>query len=111
MKQLLQSWISAQAQRRPEALAIVMEGRSLTYGQLEESTNRLARLLKAAGCRKGDRVCFAVPQSPAAIISIAGVLKADCIHVPIDASSPAPRVAKLLKSAEPRYILGVEASA
>ena len=111
MTELLQNWISAQAQRRPEAVAVVMDGRALTYGQLEESTNRFARLLKATGCRKGDRVCFAIPKSPAAIIAIAGILKADCIHVPIDTASPAPRVSKVVRSSQPRYVLGVGASA
>jgi amino acid adenylation domain-containing protein len=108
--QLLQNWISRAAQQRPEAVAVVMQDQSLTYGQLEESANRLARLLQAAGCRRGDRVCFAIPKSPAAIIAIAGILKADCIHVPIDTSSPAPRVSKIIRSSEPRYILGVESS-
>jgi amino acid adenylation domain-containing protein len=111
MTPLLQNWISKQAQKRPEAVAVVMEGQALSYGQLEHLTNRFARLLKAAGCRRGDRVCFAIPKSPAAIIAILGILKADCIHVPIDTLSPAPRVSKLLKSSEPRYLLGVAASA
>jgi amino acid adenylation domain-containing protein len=111
MTDLLQNSVSIQAQRRPDAVALVMEGRALTYGQLEEMTNRLARLLKAAGCHKGDRVCFAIPKSPAAVIAMLGILKADCIHVPLDISSPAPRIAKLLRSSEPRCILGVGASA
>src|SRR5580704_12827732 len=111
MTRLLQQWVSAQAQQRPEAVAIVMDGGSLTYGQLEAATNRFARLLQAAGCRRGDRVAFAIPKSPGALIAILGILKADCIHVPIDTSSPAPRVSKLLKSSEPRYILGMRSSA
>jgi len=111
MTSLLQHWISKQAQRRPEAVAVVMEDKTLTYGELEGLTNQFARLLKAAGCHSGDRVAFAIPKSPAAIVAIVGILKADCIHVPIDTSSPAPRVAKLLKSSEPRYLLGVTASA
>jgi amino acid adenylation domain-containing protein len=88
-----------------------MQGQSFSYAQLEESTNRLARLLKAAGCQKGDRVCFAVPKSPLAIIAMGGILKADCIHVPIDTSSPAARVARILRSSDPRYILGVQSTA
>jgi amino acid adenylation domain-containing protein len=106
MTDLLQHSVSIEAQRRPDAVALVMQGRMLTYGQLDEITNRLARLLKAAGCRKGDRVCFAIPKSPEAIIAILGILKADCIHVPIDTASPTPRVAKVVRSSEPRYILG-----
>jgi amino acid adenylation domain-containing protein len=111
MSDLLQNSVSIQAQRRPDAVALVMESRALTYGQLEEVTNRLARLLKASGCQKGDRVCFAIPKSPEAIIAILGILKADCIHVPLDTASPGPRIAKLLRSSEPRYILGVGTSA
>jgi len=110
MIDLLQNSVSIQAQRRPDAVALLMQGHVLTYGQLDETTNRLARLLRAAGCRKGDRVCFAVPKSPEAIIAILGILKADCIHVPIDTASPAPRVAKVVRSSEPRYILGAGAS-
>src|SRR2546422_266088 len=34
-----------------------------------------------------------------------GILKADCIYIPVDPSSPAPRVAKIVQSAEPRVIL------
>jgi amino acid adenylation domain-containing protein len=111
MTRLLQEWVTDQAQRRPEALAVVAGRQAVSYGQLEQSANRLARLLTAAGCKRGDRVCFAIPKSPAAITAILGILKADCIHVPIDSASPAPRVAKLMKSSEPRFILGTEKSA
>lgn len=107
MKKLLQTLISEQAQRRPGAVAVVTEEKSLTYGGLEEASNRLARLLKASGCGKGDRVAFAIPKSTTAIVAIAGILKADCIHVPLDTSSPARRVAKILRSSQPSYLLGM----
>jgi amino acid adenylation domain-containing protein len=106
MRSLLQHWVTEQAERRPYSLALVMNEERVTYGQLEESSNRLARLLKAAGCRKGDRICFLIPKSPAAYISMLGILKADCIHVPLDTSSPAPRLARIVESCEPRFILG-----
>ena len=88
-----------------------MEGQSLSYGELDALSNQLARALKAFGCRKGDRVGFAIPKSPAAIVAIAGILKADCMHVPIDTSSPAQRVAKVLRASGPRMLLGVGPSA
>jgi amino acid adenylation domain-containing protein len=106
MRSLLQHWVTEQAERRPDALALVMNEERINYGQLEESSNRLARLLKAAGCRKGDRVCFLIPKSPAAYVSMLGILKADCIHIPMDTSSPAARLAKIVESCEPRFILG-----
>ena len=106
MRSLLQHWVTEQAERRPDALALVMNEERINYGQLEESSNRLARLLKEAGCKKGDRVCFLIPKSPAAYISMLGILKADCVHVPLDTSSPAPRLARIVESCEPRFILG-----
>src|SRR5437016_5249054 len=106
MSRLLQHWIREHAARQPETVAIVMSDQTVTYSELEARTNQLARLLKAAGCKKGDRICFAIPKSPAAIIAVLGILKADCMHVPIDTSSPAPRAAKILACSDPRYVLG-----
>src|SRR5262249_39056920 len=105
MKFLLQRWVTEQAERRPDAVALVMNEERVTYGQLEESSNQLARILKGSGCKKGDRVCFLIPKSPAAYISMLGILKADCIHVPLDTSSPAPRLVRIIESCEPRFIL------
>src|SRR5438132_5935201 len=102
---LMQRWVSAQAERRPEATAIVMDGVRLSYGELDTASNRLARTLRTAGCDRGDRVCLLLPKSPTAIVSLLGVLKADAMYVPVDVSSPAPRVAKIVGSAEPRVIL------
>jgi len=106
MKRLLQHWVREQAEHRPEAKALVMSDQVVTYGELEARTNQLARLLRAVGCRRGDRICFAIPKSPAAIIAILGIMKADCMHVPIDTSTPPFRAAKILANSDPRYILG-----
>ena len=105
MTSLLQQWVTEQAERRPDATAVVMDGARMTYEELEASSNRLARTLKAAGCQQGDRVGLLLAKSPLAIVSMVGTLKADCTYVPLDASSPAPRVAKIVESAEPRVIL------
>src|SRR5256885_209899 len=105
MTALLQQWVTEQAERRPDATAVVMHGARMTYEELEASSSRLARTLKAAGCQQGDRVALLLAKSPLAIVSMVGTLKADCTYVPLDASSPAPRVAKIVESAEPRVIL------
>jgi amino acid adenylation domain-containing protein len=105
MNALLQHWVTRQAERRPNGIALVMNQEQMTYGQLEESSNQLARLLRATGCRKGDRICFLMPKSPAAIVTMLGILKADCIHVPLDPSNPASRLATIVDSCESRQIL------
>jgi amino acid adenylation domain-containing protein len=102
---LLQQYVTRQAERRADAVALVLADELLTYGELEQASNRLARLLKDAGCLRGDRVCLFMPKTPSAIVSMHGVLKADCAYVPIDIASPAPRVAKIVRSAQPKLIL------
>jgi amino acid adenylation domain-containing protein len=105
MVSLLQQLITEQAEQRPDQVAIIYKQERLSYGELEGTSNRLARLLKEAGCRKGDRVCFLIPKTPAAIVTILGILKADCVYVPLDTSSPAPRLEKIIDACEPRFIV------
>ena len=62
MESLLQQWLTKQAEQRAEAVAVVLKKERVTYGELEEDSNRLARLLQATGCRRGDRVCFLTPK-------------------------------------------------
>jgi amino acid adenylation domain-containing protein len=104
MTELLQDYVTRQAERRPEAVALVME-ETLTYGELEQASNRLARLLREAGCRRGDRVCLFLPKSPAAILAMLGVLKAGCAYVPVDLRSPTARIEKIVLATDARHSL------
>ena len=78
----------------------------LTYGQLDRASTQLAKVLKEAGCGQADRVCLLKPKSLPAIVSILGIIKADCTDVSIDPQSPAPRVRKIIDQCEPCVILG-----
>ena len=107
MTNLLQEWVDIQARHRPEAVALVQGDRTMTYGQLDRLSNQLARALRAAGCRRGDRVSLLVPKSPEAIVGMLGTLKADCIYVPVDTANPAARVTKILDACDSRCLLAV----
>lgn len=101
----LQVWASAQAERRPEATALVMDGERVSYGAFEALSNRIAHCLRAAGCENGDRVCLLLPKSTMAIAAIHGVLKAGGIYVPVDPDGPAQRVARVIEACRPTVIL------
>jgi amino acid adenylation domain-containing protein len=101
----LGGYLTRAAERRPDATAVVMGDERLTYGELDEASNRLARLLVDSGCVKGDRICLFAGKSPAAIVAMQAALKAGCAYVPIDVASPAPRVEKIVQAAEPRLLL------
>jgi len=105
MKGLLQEWITHQAAKRPQATALVLGRERMSYADLDRRSSQLAHLLRSNGCRRGDRVCFLMPKSPAAIVSMLGILKADCMHVPIDPASPASRIARILDACENRWLL------
>jgi amino acid adenylation domain-containing protein len=105
MTTLLQDYVTARAELQPEAVAVVSDEATLTYGELEARSNQLARLLRETGCSQGDRVCLLARKSAASIVAILAIYKADCIYVPLDPSSPAPRLAKMVDSAEPSWIL------
>ena len=53
---LLQHYVTAHADRRPDATAIVAEHDRVSYGTLERRSNQIARLLRELGCLRGDRV-------------------------------------------------------
>ena len=105
MNQLLQHWVTRQAESRPDATAVVFGNETISYGQLDRLSNQLAHTLLDAGCKKGDRVCILMPKSPAAIVSMIGILKAGCLHVPIDTGSPAARIRQILDSCQNRWVL------
>jgi amino acid adenylation domain-containing protein len=105
MPELLQDWVTAQAQRRPEAVAVALKHETLRYGELETIANQLAATLKEAGCRRGDRVGLLMPKSPMAIAAIVGIYKADCVYVPLDPASPAARLSALVRACGARCLL------
>ncbi len=105
MSRLLQDYVTRAAERHPDKVAVVMGDERLTYGELELQSNRLARLLAENGCHRGDRVCLLLGKSPSAITAMIAILKADAAYVPIDVSSPAPRVARIVSASEPRLML------
>jgi len=105
MDRLLQSWVTQQAEVRACDAAIISGTDRLTYSQLEVASNQLAHLLQTAGCQNGDRVCIVMPKSAEAIISMIGILKAGCMHVPIDVATPAARIRHIIDYCENRVIV------
>jgi amino acid adenylation domain-containing protein/non-ribosomal peptide synthase protein (TIGR01720 family) len=92
---------AAQVARSPEAAALIFQGRSLTYRELDESSNRLAHLLIEHGVGPGERVALLLSRSAEAIVAILAVLKAGAAYVPIDPAHPDARIEFLLGDAAP----------
>jgi len=92
--------VRAQAGRTPDAAAIVgLAGETVTYRELEERANRLARGFLSQGLGRGARVAFAMDRSTELPIVLLGILKAGAAYVPLDPSYPADRLALMLEEA------------
>jgi amino acid adenylation domain-containing protein len=102
---LLQQWLAAQADRRPDKAALSWRGETVSFAELEQLSNRLARMLVAQGCTRGDRVALLLPKGPLAIAAMLAVLKADCSYTPLDPKNPALRIARVLDVLECRCVL------
>ncbi|HEX2202014.1 MAG TPA: non-ribosomal peptide synthase/polyketide synthase [Longimicrobium sp.] len=80
----------------PDAVALVYEGETTTYGELDRKANRLARVLQARGVEAGARVGLTVERSADSVAAMLAVLKAGASYVPLDASYPAERLRFML---------------
>src|SRR6185369_4514469 len=97
---LLPRLVTLSAERHASAPAIVMDGVTLDYSELEQRSNRFARSLVAHGVRRGDRVALWLPKSPDAIVALYGIMKAGAAYVPVDPASPALRLAYIARDCE-----------
>jgi len=78
------------------------EGRSISYGELEAATGRMAGLLAARGVAKGDRVAAIVEKSPEAVFLYLASLRAGAVYLPLNTAYTAAEVAYFLGDAEPK---------
>ncbi|WP_414683584.1 amino acid adenylation domain-containing protein [Mycobacterium marinum] len=91
----------AQVVRDRDAVALSFEGQSLTYGELDEASNRLARFLVGLGAGPGQRVALVFGRCAQAVTAILAVLKTGAAYVPIDPGLPAARVRFMVADAGP----------
>ncbi|RKH49357.1 non-ribosomal peptide synthetase [Corallococcus llansteffanensis] len=89
----------AQARRTPHAVALWYEGVTLTYAELDQRANQLARHLVGLGLQPGSRVGVLVERSLELLVALLGVWKAGCAYVPLDASYPVVRIAFMARDA------------
>ena len=96
---------AAQARRAPDRIALTVEGRSSTYGEIDARSDRLARALRALGVGPEVLVGLYVERSADLIVAILGVLKAGGAYVPLDPAYPAERLALILDDARTPILL------
>ncbi|HWG91860.1 MAG TPA: non-ribosomal peptide synthetase, partial [Candidatus Thermoplasmatota archaeon] len=100
------------AAKTPHALAIDAADGVLTYRELEENVDRVARHLRLLGVGPGTLVGLGLPRGSGLLVALFGVLRAGGAYLPLDPEYPRDRIALLLEDAKPRLVLtGNEADA
>ncbi|MCR6479407.1 non-ribosomal peptide synthase/polyketide synthase [Variovorax sp. ZS18.2.2] len=94
-----------QAAAHPDRIALELDGAQLSYRDLNEQANRLARHLCRLGVGPDDRVAICVERSLAMVVAILATLKAGGACVPLDPTYPDERLAQMLRDSEPVVVL------
>jgi amino acid adenylation domain-containing protein/thioester reductase-like protein len=95
----------ARVEQDPDATAVVFEGGSLTYAELNARANRLAHHLRALGVGPEARVALVMPRSPELVQAELAVLKCGGVYVPLDPEHPAERLREVLEDSAPVALL------
>jgi amino acid adenylation domain-containing protein/FkbM family methyltransferase len=108
---LVHQRFAALASEKPDRIAAVSGERRVTYGEIDERSDRLAAHLSGLGVGPEARVGLCVDRSPELLVGMMGVLKAGGAFVPLDPNHPADRLNFLLEDAGARVVLVTRASA
>ncbi|MCK4261151.1 MAG: AMP-binding protein, partial [Halanaerobiales bacterium] len=94
-----------QVLKTPDNSAVVFEDQKLTYQELNEKANQIAKVLRDKGVGSDQIVAIMVDQSQEMIIGIMGILKAGGAYLPIDSEHPADRVEYMLNDSQVKILL------
>ncbi|WP_413806066.1 amino acid adenylation domain-containing protein [Streptomyces sp. OE57] len=104
---LFEEWV----RRDRDAAAVVCDGREVSYGEVNERANRLARVLVGRGVGPESRVGLVVSRSVEMVVALLAVVKAGGAYVPIDPRYPTSRIGFMLDDAAPEVVLATRDTA
>jgi len=94
-----------QVLKTPESIAISDDRKKLTYKQLNEKANKLARYLHDSGAKEGSFVSICMERSTDILVALLAVQKAGCTYIPLDPIYPKDRLALILEDGNPALMI------
>ncbi|MBB5803733.1 natural product biosynthesis luciferase-like monooxygenase protein/amino acid adenylation domain-containing protein [Saccharothrix ecbatanensis] len=101
----LHELVSLQAQRTPDAVALLADGVEWRYREVEERANQIASRLRERGVGRGDVVAVVLPRGSELITAVLGVLKSGAAYLPLDPGLPPARVAFCVEDSSAALLL------
>ncbi|MGH9929159.1 MAG: amino acid adenylation domain-containing protein, partial [Pyrinomonadaceae bacterium] len=98
-----------QVERNPQAVAVVFGTERVSYQELNERANQMARYLRTAGVENETIVGLGVERSTEMVVSLLGIMKAGAAYLPLDKEYPAERLAYMLRESGARKVVGKRA--
>ncbi|MFF7177374.1 amino acid adenylation domain-containing protein [Streptomyces sp. NPDC008121] len=108
--QQLPTLLAERAAATPDAVAVVAEGATLTYRELDRRANRLAAEILARGGGPGTLVALALPRTEVLPVAMLAVLRAGAAYLPLDTEYPASRLDFMVRDARPAVLLTTRAT-
>lgn len=94
-----------QVEKTPDNIAVVFEDKKLTYKELNQKANGLARFLLANNVSPNDIVCLLLDKSLESIIAIIATLKIGAAYLPIDVNYPSDRIDYIIQDSKAKILL------
>jgi len=88
----IHQWVEQQCRQTPSTIALVMGNQSISYGNLNTQSNRLAHYLNRRGVNRETLVGIYMERSMEMIISLLGILKSGGAYIPLSPSNPLGRL-------------------
>ncbi|WP_338846004.1 amino acid adenylation domain-containing protein [Massilia sp. W12] len=101
----IQELFEQQAAAQPAQCAIMQDGFSISYGELNQKANQFAHYLLAHGLQQGERVALCMPPSWQLIVSLLALWKAGAVYVPLDSMHPQERLQYMLHDSAASLLL------
>ncbi|MED1480569.1 MULTISPECIES: amino acid adenylation domain-containing protein [Bacillus] len=101
----LTKWFEHNVRKQPNAVALSAGDHTMTYAELNEQANRLARHLQKNGVEHQTVTAILAERTPELIVSLLAVLKAGATYVPIDPDYPESRIQYMLKDSGATHLL------
>jgi bile acid-coenzyme A ligase len=100
--------LALHAERKPDAAALIVDGRSLSWRELDRASTRLARTMASRGVGHGAFVSIALPNGEAFVIACFAAWKLGAVPQPLSSKLPAAERDAILAEARPALLVGGE---